>query len=58
MMQMKSREKQKTFEDKTVKVTLYLNPVLKRLLYLEAKAQGKPVYQVLEKILKDHFGME
>lgn len=55
---MKSREKQKTFEDKTVKVTLYLNPVLKRLLYLEAKAQGKPVYQVLEKILKDHFGME
>ena len=57
MARAKSREK-KTFADKTVKVTLYLNPTLKKLLYLEAKAQGRPVYLVLEDILKEHFGME
>jgi len=57
-MKKKEREKKKTFETRTVKVTLYLDPDLKDLLYLEADAQGKPVYQVLDRILRDHYGIE
>lgn len=54
----REREKRKDFESRTVKVTLYLDPDLKDLLYLDADAQGKPVYQVLDRILRDHYGIE
>lgn len=54
----KQRGGRKKFIDRMAKVTLYLDPDLRDLLYLEAEAQGKPVYQVLDRILRDHYSME